>query len=109
MDNKTPEQIADELLAAAGIGQSGKKAPGRKPKREKVARDQGAVLLDQVRKFLVRFIAYPSEHAAIAHVLWIAHSHLMSAWESTPRIAFLSPEPASGKTNIHGSHRIARS
>ena len=30
--------------------------------------------------------------------LWIAHTHLMDCWESTPRIAFLSPEPASGKT-----------
>jgi Protein of unknown function (DUF3631) len=48
--------------------------------------------------FLSRFVAYPSEHARIAHVLWIAHAHLMEAWESTPRIAFLSTEPASGKT-----------
>jgi hypothetical protein len=31
-------------------------------------------------------------------VFWIAHAHLMEAWESTPRLAFLSPEPASGKT-----------
>ena len=48
--------------------------------------------------FTGRFIAYPSTHAHVAHVLWIAHTHLMDAWESTPRIAFLSPEPASGKT-----------
>ena len=33
-----------------------------------------------------------------AHTLWIAHTHLMDCWESTPRIAFLSPEPGSGKT-----------
>ena len=26
------------------------------------------------------------------------HAHLMDAWELTPRIAFLSPEPGSGKT-----------
>ena len=26
------------------------------------------------------------------------HTHLMSAWEPTPRLAFLSPEPGSGKT-----------
>jgi hypothetical protein len=62
-----------------------------------VDRGEGAALLDDVHKFK-RFIAYPSEHAQVAHVLWIAHAHLMSAWESTPRIAFLSPEPASGKT-----------
>ncbi|HEY6354942.1 MAG TPA: DUF3631 domain-containing protein [Burkholderiaceae bacterium] len=28
----------------------------------------------------------------------MVHAHLMDAWESTPRIAFLSPEPASGKS-----------
>jgi hypothetical protein len=70
----------------------------RKTKREKVARDQGAALLEDVSRFLARFVVYPSSHAQIAHVLWIAHAHLMNAWESTPRIAFLSPEPASGKT-----------
>jgi hypothetical protein len=55
-------------------------------------------LLDTVYRFTGRFVAYPSEHAHVAHALWIAHAHLMDAWESTPRLAFLSPEPASGKT-----------
>lgn len=58
----------------------------------------GAALLDRVHAFLGRFVAYPSEHAHVAHTLWIAHSHCMDSWESTPRIAFLSPEPGSGKT-----------
>ncbi|MBA3293907.1 MAG: DUF3631 domain-containing protein [Geodermatophilaceae bacterium] len=58
----------------------------------------GADLLDDVEAFLVRFVVYPSEHARIAHVLWIAHTWFMNAWESTPRIAFLSPEPSSGKS-----------
>jgi hypothetical protein len=59
---------------------------------------EGAALLDSVRQFLRRFVAYPSDHASVAHTLWIAHTHLMEVWESTPRIAFLSPEPGSGKT-----------
>lgn len=58
----------------------------------------GAELLHAVHDFLGRFVAYPSEDARIAHTLWLAHTHLMEAWESTPRIAFLSPEPGSGKT-----------
>ena len=58
----------------------------------------GAELLTELESFCRRFIAYPSQHAAIAHVLWIAHTHCMDAWESTPRIAFLSPEPESGKS-----------
>lgn len=54
--------------------------------------------LDEVLRFLKRFVAYPNVHAAIAHALWITHTHLMEAWDSTPRIAFLSPEPGSGKS-----------
>jgi len=54
--------------------------------------------LADVEKFLGRFVVYPSEHAKVAHVLWIVHTHLMDKWDSTPRLAFLSPEPASGKT-----------
>ena len=58
----------------------------------------GGATLDAVRTFLERFIAYPSADAAIAHTLWIAHTHAVDAFENTPRIAFLSPEPGSGKS-----------
>jgi hypothetical protein len=60
--------------------------------------DNGALLLAGIEIFLGRFVIYPCEHAKVAHVLWIAHAHLMDKWDSTPRLAFLSPEPASGKT-----------
>ena len=59
---------------------------------------QGSALLDRVSHFLARYVAYPSEEARTAHALWIVHTHAMDAWESTPRICFLSPEPGSGKT-----------
>jgi hypothetical protein len=52
----------------------------------------GAKLLNDVHTFLGRFVAYPSEHAQIAHALWIAQTHVMDCWDSTPRIAFLSPD-----------------
>jgi hypothetical protein len=55
-------------------------------------------VLDAIDTFLGRFISYPSTAARHAHVLWIAHTWLMDAWESTPRIAFMSPEPGSGKS-----------
>src|SRR5215471_863454 len=58
----------------------------------------GERMLAAVYAFLGRFVAYPSEHARIAHALWIVHTHLMERWDSTPRIAFLSAEPASGKS-----------
>jgi hypothetical protein len=58
----------------------------------------GADLLEAVKGYLGRFVAYPTDAHLDAHTLWVAHTHLMDAWESTPRIAFLSPEPGSGKT-----------
>lgn len=60
--------------------------------------NQCSELLDAIYRFTGKFVAYPSDAAHVAHVLWIAHTHMMDAWESTPRLAFLSPEPASGKT-----------
>jgi hypothetical protein len=58
----------------------------------------GAELLDEVLAFLRRFVAHPSIEELVAHTLWIAHTHAMDVWDSTPRLAFLSPEPGSGKT-----------
>lgn len=55
-------------------------------------------LLDLVLDHLCRFVAYPSWEASYAHALWVAHAHAMDAWDSTPRLAFLSAEPGSGKT-----------
>lgn len=60
--------------------------------------DHGDVVLDELQTFLSRFVVYPTKDALVAHVLWIMHCWFMDAWESTPRIAFLSPEPGSGKS-----------
>jgi hypothetical protein len=58
----------------------------------------GDDLLNRVLAFVKRFVSLPSEHAGVALVLWVAHTHLMDAWDTTPRMAFLSAEPESGKT-----------
>ena len=57
-----------------------------------------AEILAGVYDFLGRFVSYPSEAAHVAHTLWIGHTWFMDSHESTPRIAFLSPEPGSGKS-----------
>ncbi|MCV7428148.1 DUF3631 domain-containing protein [Mycobacterium montefiorense] len=62
------------------------------------AQQHAAELFDDVKTYLARFVVYPSPAALIAHTLWILHTWFMHEWESTPRIAFLSPEPASGKS-----------
>ncbi|NEY35677.1 DUF3631 domain-containing protein [Streptomyces sp. PRKS01-65] len=58
----------------------------------------GAVLLNEVEAFHRRFNVFPTEAAYVAVVLWDAHTHLLDCFESTPRLAFLSPEPGSGKS-----------
>ncbi|MGH4030847.1 DUF3631 domain-containing protein [Actinomycetota bacterium Odt1-20B] len=58
----------------------------------------GAALLDEVEAFHRRFNVFPTEHAYVAVTLWDAHAHLMDALDGTARIAFLSPEPGSGKS-----------
>ncbi|MFF2352474.1 DUF3631 domain-containing protein [Kitasatospora sp. NPDC058115] len=62
--------------------------------------EDGAALLDEIERHHRRFNALPSEHAYVALVLWGVHTHFMDCFETTPRLALLSPEPQSGKTRV---------
>jgi hypothetical protein len=57
-------------------------------------------VLDDVYAFLGRFIVFPSTAAHVATALWVLHAHLMSVWETTPRLAVLSAEWGSGKSRL---------
>jgi hypothetical protein len=58
----------------------------------------GEFAANSVAQLYARFISYPSPHCLTAHVLWTFHTHIVDRFDTTPRLAFLSPEPASGKT-----------
>lgn len=58
----------------------------------------GAAILDDLDRLFVRFVAFPTDEARWATALWVVHAHCLPAFESTPRLAFLSPEKGSGKT-----------
>ncbi len=89
--------IPDTASGSAGSASSSG-SPERGNQNGREIDPVGAELLDDVEMFLSRFVVYPTKHERIAHALWIAHCWFMDCWESTPRIAFLSPEPASGKS-----------
>ncbi len=97
---------AERVRAASKNAERRPSEPGAAPMNEEKQRRFDAELkrsdpdgvLDRLVGFLRRFVVYPSADHLVAHALWILHTHLMGIWESTPRIAFLSPEPASGKT-----------
>jgi hypothetical protein len=58
----------------------------------------GDAVLGRTRDYLKKYVAYPNPYALDAHTLLVAHTHLLEAFDSTPRGAFLSPFPGSGKT-----------
>jgi hypothetical protein len=60
--------------------------------------EDGATLLDDLAAFLGRFVAFPTDRHKVAVALWVVHAHALDAFESTPRLAFLSAEKQSGKT-----------
>ena len=60
----------------------------------------GARILDDVRAFIARFVAFPVNAALDATTLWAAHSHMAAHFHTSPRLALLSPEPSSGKTRV---------
>jgi hypothetical protein len=69
-----------------------------KPQPAPDASIDGGELLGRIYEFYGRFVAYPDHHARVTHALWTAHTHPIDCFETTPRLAFISPEPASGKT-----------
>jgi Protein of unknown function (DUF3631) len=63
-------------------------------------RQPGAALLDDVHAFLTRYVIFPGSHTAVAAALWAAYTHLVAKFESTPRLALLSPEKQCGKSRV---------
>jgi hypothetical protein len=55
-------------------------------------------LLDAVDRLLTRFVAFPTDHDRHAVAAWVLHTWTVDAFDSTPRLALLSPEKGSGKT-----------
>jgi Protein of unknown function (DUF3631)/Domain of unknown function (DUF3854) len=82
---------------AAKVSQNGSQ-PREQPTVHVGPAVDGVQLFDDIAEYLERFVVYPSGWAVTAHAMWIGHAWLLDCWESSPRIAFLSPEPGSGKT-----------
>lgn len=55
-------------------------------------------LLNQIDRLLDRYVAFPSDHDRHAVAAWAVHCWAVDAFDSTPRLALLSPEKGSGKT-----------
>lgn len=69
------------------------------PETDAVA-PSGHEVLDEVRDFVARYNAFPSEHCAPMLALWYAHTHAADHFYVTPRLILDSAEPGSGKTRV---------
>lgn len=97
IEQLTPEEKASGEVELDAMSEATDAVGGGKDIADAVSID-GADLFERIHVFLRRFVSYPSPESSIAHALWIGHTHLMDAWFSTPRLAFISPEPGSGKS-----------
>lgn len=101
-DNAVRDQVARKPLPL-GFGPRLSKADRRaiRDRRAEPATlplTEGAAVLDEVRAQIARFVSLPSEMHEVAVALWVAHTHNVDCFDSTPRLAIVSPEPGSGKT-----------
>ena len=58
----------------------------------------GAKLLDEAVDFIKRFVVLPSGAYADVCAVWCAGSHAYGAFQTYPRLGFVSDHPASGKS-----------
>jgi hypothetical protein len=57
-------------------------------------------ILSELQAVYDQFVVFPSPEARDAVVLWTAHAHAFTAFDSTPRLSLCSAEPGSGKTRV---------
>jgi len=64
------------------------------------SQDDGAALLDEVRRELLRYCVLPGDVYADAITLWVLTTHCLPAFEYAPRLILRSAEKRSGKSRV---------
>lgn len=88
--------VADE---ADGTGRASADMPAEEaaPIPEPTA---GSKVLDELRGQLAKFVILPSPEALDAVTLWVAATHLQTAWQHAPRLAVVGPAKRCGKSRL---------
>ncbi len=100
-----PRPVLDGQLDLIPAGTSGLAAesPDHVPAAPAAGPDQvpdGAVMLDELRAIVARYVVLPDQHALNAVTLWIAASHLQPAFQHAPRLAITGPQKRCGKSRL---------
>ena len=83
-----------------GAGAGGAEELQRRITQARSKPENTAALLDDVRRFIDRFIVLAKPEQATALALWALHSHVFEASEATPYIIATSAERRSGKSHL---------
>jgi hypothetical protein len=76
-------------------------APPTSATDEEPARlDEGALLLDELRAAIARYVILPSGEALTAVTLWVAATHIQPALQHAPRLAVVGPAKRCGKSRL---------
>lgn len=89
-EDQRADWIANMLLDTQAGGEETVEVPG--------APVDTAELLDEVKRFIGRFVVLPSEAAADLLALWVLHTHAIGGFWATPYLRVTSAAPDSGKT-----------
>nr|WP_307179895.1 DUF3631 domain-containing protein [Streptomyces africanus] len=61
---------------------------------------EGAVLLDELRAAIGKYVVLPSDEALTAVTLWVAATHIQSVLQHAPRLAVVGPTKGCGKSRV---------
>jgi hypothetical protein len=68
--------------------------------RDALLEGEPSEVLDQLAAYLTKYVVLPNDHAVTAIALWVVHCHLIDTFDSTPRLAIMSPEKGCGKSRV---------
>ncbi|CAM5574007.1 hypothetical protein SNARM312S_06785 [Streptomyces narbonensis] len=102
MDEAAP--LAPSLPAAwppvAIPGRPATPEPEPAPEPAPVPPSEGEQALSDLRAQFRRYVVLPSEDALTAVTLWVAATHLQTAWQHAPRLAVVGPAKRCGKSRL---------
>ncbi|MEU6057047.1 DUF3631 domain-containing protein [Streptomyces sp. NPDC047097] len=94
-DTGESDPAAEET--ATGVALTGQPAEDVAPDPEPT---HGSGLLDDLRAQIARFVILPSQQTLDAVTLWVAATHLQTAWQHAPRLAVVGPAKRCGKSRL---------